>query len=382
MNNRAGHYKSNLSGEMTYSSFVPSPLPPTPPVELSNDIINLLVKANSQLVVLEAVASRIPNVALFISMYVRKEALMSSQIEGTQATLEDILDPLLDANANRDVADVVNYIKATEFAIKRLHSLPLCNRLLRETHAVLMEGVRGQEKNPGEFRRSQNWIGGQGSTLKNARYIPPTPDDMQAAMSGLEKYIHADDETDVLIRAALIHYQFETIHPFLDGNGRVGRLLITLFLMEKKILTTPALYISYFLKKNRIEYYDRMTEVRAKGNYEQWVKFFLQAIIESAEDATAAIDELTSLHNANVTVISKLGRASKNALLVFNYLESNPIIEIGKTSEVLNISFNTVSSAVKRLVDVGILVQTSDSSRNRTFTYEAYLDILRKGTFY
>ena len=382
MNNRAGHYKSNLSGEMTYSSFVPSPLPPTPPVELSNDIINLLVKANSQLVVLEAVASRIPNVALFISMYVRKEALMSSQIEGTQATLEDILDPLLDANANRDVADVVNYIKATEFAIKCLHSLPLCNRLLRETHAVLMEGVRGQEKNPGEFRRSQNWIGGQGSTLKNARYIPPTPDDMQAAMFDLEKYIHADDETDVLIRAALIHYQFETIHPFLDGNGRVGRLLITLFLMEKKILTTPALYISYFLKKNRIEYYDRMTEVRAKGNYEQWVKFFLQAIIESAEDATAAIDELTSLHNANVTVISKLGRASKNALLVFNYLESNPIIEIGKTSEVLNISFNTVSSAVKRLVDVGILVQTSDSSRNRTFAYEAYLDILRKGTFY
>lgn len=382
MNNRAGHYKSNLSGEMTYSSFVPSPLPPTPPVELSNDIINLLVKANSQLVVLEAVVSRIPNVALFISMYVRKEALMSSQIEGTQATLEDILDPLLDANANRDVADVVNYIKATEFAIKRLHSLPLCNRLLRETHAVLMEGVRGQEKNPGEFRRSQNWIGGQGSTLKNARYIPPAPDDMQAAMSDLEKYIHADDETDVLIRAALIHYQFETIHPFLDGNGRVGRLLITLFLMEKKILTTPALYISYFLKKNRIEYYDRMTEVRAKGNYEQWVKFFLQAIIESAEDATAAIDELTSLHNANVTVISKLGRASKNALLVFNYLESNPIIEIGKTSEVLNISFNTVSSAVKRLVDVGILVQTSDSSRNRTFAYEAYLDILRKGTFY
>ncbi len=382
MNNRAGHYKSNLSGEMTYSSFVPSPLPPTPPVELSNDIINLLVKANSQLVVLEAVASRIPNVALFISMYVRKEALMSSQIEGTQATLEDILDPLLDANANRDVADVVNYIKATEFAIKRLRSLSLCNRLLRETHAVLMEGVRGQEKNPGEFRRSQNWIGGQGSTLKNARYIPPAPDDMQAAMSDLEKYIHADDETDVLIRAALIHYQFETIHPFLDGNGRVGRLLITLFLMEKKILTTPALYISYFLKKNRIEYYDRMTEVRAKGNYEQWVKFFLQAIIESAEDATAAIDELTSLHNANVTVISKLGRASKNALLVFNYLESNPIIEIGKTSEVLNISFNTVSSAVKRLVDVGILVQTSDSSRNRTFAYEAYLDILRKGTFY
>ena len=382
MNNRAGYYKQNLSGEMAYKSFVPNPLPPVPPIELSEDIVGLLVKANSQLAVLESIAARIPNVELFISMYVRKEALMSSQIEGTQATLEDILDPMLDTNTNRNIADVVNYIKATEFAITRLQTLPLCNRLIKETHAVLMKGVRGQEKNPGEFRYSQNWIGGQGSTLKNARYIPPSPDDMQNAMSDLEKYINTDDDLDALIQAALIHYQFETIHPFLDGNGRVGRLLITLFLMDKGILTTPALYISYFLKKNRIEYYDRMTEVRAKGNYEQWVKFFLQAIIESAEDATAAIDELTSLHNANVTVISKLGRASKNALLVFNYLESNPIIEIGKTSEVLNISFNTVSSAVKRLVDVGILVQTSDSSRNRTFAYEAYLDILRKGTFY
>ena len=380
MNNRAGHYKSNLSGEMTYKSFVPNPLPPSPPIELTEDIIALLVKANSQLAVLESVATRIPNVELFVSMYVRKEALMSSQIEGTQATLEDVLDPMLDANTNRNVADVVNYIKATEFAINRLQTLPLCNRLIKETHAVLMEGVRGQEKSPGEFRYSQNWIGGQGSTLKNARYIPPSPDDMLDAMSDLEKYINADDDLDALIRAALIHYQFETIHPFLDGNGRVGRLLITLFLMEKKVLSTPALYISYFLKKNRVEYYDRMTEVRTKGNYEQWVKFFLQAIMESAEDATATIDELIALHDANVSVISKLGRAAKNVMLVFNYLESNPIIEIRKTSEALGITFNTTSSAVNRLVDAGILVQTSDNSRNRTFAYEAYLDILRKGT--
>lgn len=380
MNNRAGHYKSNLSGEMAYKSFVPNPLPPAPPIELTEDIIALLVKANSQLAVLESVATRIPNVELFVSMYVRKEALMSSQIEGTQATLEDVLDPMLDANTNRNVADVVNYIKATEFAINRLQTLPLCNRLIKETHAVLMEGVRGQEKSPGEFRYSQNWIGGQGSTLKNARYIPPSPDDMLDAMSDLEKYINADDGLDALIRAALIHYQFETIHPFLDGNGRVGRLLITLFLMEKKVLSTPALYISYFLKKNRVEYYDRMTEVRTKGNYEQWVKFFLQAIMESAEDATATIDELIALHDANVSVISKLGRAAKNAMLVFNYLESNPIIEIRKTAESLGITFNTTSSAVNRLVDAGILVQTSDNSRNRTFAYEAYLDILRKGT--
>lgn len=380
MNNRAGHYKSNLSGEMTYKSFVPNPLPPSPPIELTEDIIALLVKANSQLAVLESVATRIPNVDLFVSMYVRKEALMSSQIEGTQATLEDVLDPMLDANTNRNVADVVNYIKATEFAINRLQALPLCNRLIKETHAVLMEGVRGQEKSPGEFRYSQNWIGGQGSTLKNARYIPPSPDDMLDAMSDLEKYINADDDLDALIRAALIHYQFETIHPFLDGNGRVGRLLITLFLMEKRVLSTPALYISYFLKKNRVEYYDRMTEVRTKGNYEQWVKFFLQAIMESAEDATATIDELIALHDANVSVISKLGRAAKNVMLVFNYLESNPIIEIRKTSEALGITFNTTSSAVNRLVDADILVQTSNNSRNRTFAYEAYLDILRKGT--
>ena len=380
MNNRAGYYKQNLSGEMAYKSFVPNPLPPVPPIELSEDIVGLLVKANSQLAVLESIAARIPNVELFISMYVRKEALMSSQIEGTQATLEDILDPMLDTNTNRNIADVVNYLKATEFALTRLQTLPLCNRLIKETHAVLMKGVRGQEKNPGEFRYSQNWIGGQGSTIKNARYIPPSPDDMQNAMSDLEKYINTDDDLDALIQAALIHYQFETIHPFLDGNGRVGRLLITLFLMDKGILTTPALYISYFLKKNRVEYYDRMTEVRTKGNYEQWIIFFLQAIMESAGDATSTIDELITLHDTNTSVISKLGRASKNTMLVFDYLESNPIIDIGKTAEALSITFNTASSTVRRLVDAGILVQTGGGGRNRTFAYEAYLDILRKGT--
>ena len=380
MDNRAGHLVTNLSGEMAYKSFVPTPLPPKPSIELTEDMINLLIKANSQLAVLESIATRIPNVELFVSMYVRKEALMSSQIEGTQATLEDVLDPMIEANTNRNVADVVNYIKATEFAIKRLNELPLCNRLIKETHAVLMEGVRGQEKSPGEFRRSQNWIGGQGSTLKNARYIPPSPNDMIETMSDLEKYINADDELDALIRAALIHYQFETIHPFLDGNGRVGRLLITLFLMEKKVLSTPALYISYFLKKNRVEYYDRMTEVRVKGNYEQWVTFFLRALLESAEDATATIDELIALHDKNAAVISSMGRAAKNAMLVFEYLESNPIIEIRKTAEALSITFNTASSAIKRLTDAGILVQTTNASRNRTFAYEDYLSILRKGT--
>ncbi len=380
MNHRAGSYRTNLSGEAEYKSFIPNPLPPKPEVEMSNDLVSWLVKANRTISTLESISSRIPDMALFVSMYVRKEALMSSQIEGTQATLEDVFDPMVEKNTNRNVADVVNYIKATEYAIKRLKTLPLCNRLIKEAHAVLMEDVRGQEKSPGEFRRSQNWIGGQGSTLKNARYIPPNPEDMNSAMSDLEKYMNDENDLDFLIRAALIHYQFETIHPFLDGNGRVGRLLITLFLMEKKVLTTPALYISCFLKKNRVEYYDRMTEVRLKGNYEQWIRFFLMAIDESAQDAIAAIDEMAALQVENREKVSAMGRASKNALLVFEFLASNPIIDIGKTAEALAVSYNTVSAAVKRLMAADILVQTENANRNRTFAYRDYLGILRKGT--
>ena len=268
MANRAGEFISNLSGEMAYKSFRPSSLPPTPPITMDDEMIEYLVKANKQIATIESIAKRIPNVNLFVSMYIRKEALMSSQIEGTQCTLDDVLNPLITENTNRDVSDVINYIKATEFALERLHSLPLCARLIKETHEALMTNVKGQEKSPGEFRTSQNWIGGTGSTLHNARYIPPNVEDMKEAISELEKFINSDTDIDPLICAALIHYQFETIHPFLDGNGRVGRLLITLYLMDKKVLTTPALYISYFLKKNRIDYYDRMTEVRRAGNYE------------------------------------------------------------------------------------------------------------------
>ena len=379
-NNRSGALKTNLSGVSAYKSFSPAPLPPNPPIEFDKEIISLLVDANKQLAVLEGLASHIPSVNLFVSMYVRKEALMSSQIEGTQATLEDVLDPLLDENANRNVADVINYIKATEFAIERQKELPLCNRLIKETHAVLMTDVRGQEKSPGEFRVSQNWIGGQGSTIKNARYIPPAPQDMIEAMSELEKYINSDDELDVLIRAALIHYQFETIHPFLDGNGRIGRLLITLFLMNEKVLTTPSLYISYFLKKNRIEYYDRMMEVRNKGNYEQWVKFFLQAILESAQDAIETIKRMITLHDNSLLKINDMGKAAKTATALLAYIESNPIIEIKKTAAALGISFNTVAASVKRLCDSGILIQTSGEHRYRTFAYEPYLALLREGT--
>ena len=382
MMNRAGYFRSNLSGEMAYQSFVPAPLPPDPPIDHGNEGWGLLIQANRQLALLEGLTVRIPDMELFISMYVRKEALLSSQIEGTQATLDDVLDPLLDENANRNVADVINYIRATEFAVKRLRELPLCNRLIKETHAVLMEGVRGQEKNPGEFRYSQNWIGGQGSTLKNARYIPPNPEDMKEAVSDLEKYMNAEDNLDPLVRAALIHYQFETIHPFLDGNGRVGRLLITLFLMEKKIMTAPALYISYFLKRNRIEYYDRMTEVRRKGNYEQWILFFLQAVMESAEDAVHTIDLLTALHDKNTALLmdGTAKRQSDTLKKLFAYLESNPIIDVKKTSEALGLSYNAVARAVSVLMEKGILTQNEKKGKTRIFSYSEYLDILRKDT--
>lgn len=375
---RAGEYITNLSGEAEYKSFRPTPLP----IEINMDaeMISLLTDATKALATLDTLSSYIPNMNLFVSMYVRKEALLSSQIEGTQATLEDVLDPLIEKNVNQNVADVINYIKATEFALERLNSLPLCNRLIKETHEVLMKDVRGQEKNPGEFRYSQNWIGASGSTLKNARYIPPNPEDMKQAMSDLEKYINSDDELDLLIQAALIHYQFETIHPFLDGNGRVGRLLITLFLMEKKRLNTPALYISYYLKNNRIEYYDRMSEVRNKNNYEQWIKFFLRAIKEASEDAVETINKLSKLHDKNIEIIDKMGRASKSAKEIFYYLERNPIIDIKKTSEELSLAFSTVSASVKRLEECGILVQTNNANRNRVFAYEDYLEILRKDT--
>ena len=381
MNNRAGCLVTNLSGEMAYQSFRPNPLPPEPPIEMSNELIAKLIDANRRLATLDGLSSRIPNMDLFVSMYVRKEALLSSQIEGTQCTLDDILNPFAEENTNLNVSDVVNYIRAEEYAINRLQTLPLCNRLIKETHAVLMEGVRGQEKNPGEFRYSQNWIGGQGSTLRNARYIPPNPEDMVDAMSDLEKYMNGEDSLDPLLQAALIHYQFETTHPFLDGNGRVGRLLITLFLMEKKILSAPSLYISYFLKMNRVEYYDRMTQVRKTGDYEQWVLFFLQALSDSAEDAIQTIDRLTEIHNRNVQKFNSMTkRQQTNAINFLIYLEKNPIIDIQKTATALNLSYNTVAKNVASFVDNGILQQTEKSGRAKIYSYVDYLAVLRKDT--
>jgi len=378
--NRAGDYRTNLTGELQYKSFLPSSLPPNPPVEFDEETVNLLSKANRSIGILEGMSRQILNIELFVSIYVRKEALLSSQIEGTQATLDDILDPNIEENTNQNVADVINYIKASQYASARLSELPICNRMLKETHEILMQDVRGGEKNSGEFRRSQNWIGPAGSTLKDARYIPPNPEDMLEALSDLEKFINSEDELEPLIKIALIHYQFETIHPFLDGNGRIGRLLIALYLIEKKLLSQETLYISYFLKRNRIEYYDRLTEVRVKGNFEQWIKFFLLAIYESAQDAINTIERIIKLHDKNIEVVKNTGKAAKTIMKVLNYLEGSPIIDIKKTSMALELSFNTVSNAVNRLVELGILRQTENVRRSRVFAYEEYLGIMRKDT--
>jgi len=378
--NRAGTYVDNLTGEATYQSFKPNPLPPMPGIEMDEEVVKLLVDANKQLAKLDTASQLISNADLFISMYVRKEALISSQIEGTQCTLDDVLDPEVEANANLDVSDVINYVKATQYALRRLERIPLCCRLIREIHEVLMENVRGQDKTPGEFRHSQNWIGPANCSLKDARYIPPNVEDMQNAMSDLEKYINENTDYDPLIRVALIHYQFETIHPFLDGNGRIGRLLILLYLMEQGLLAKPVIYISYFLKKNQIEYYDRISEVRRSGNFEQWIRFFLEAVSKAASDSLEAISQLSDLHDKNVEKLPKTSRSKDNLRAVFDYIEQYPIIDIKRTAKELEISYNTVATAVKKLVELGILQETTNTARNRVFAYEEYLEILRKDT--
>ena len=380
---RAGDMINNLSGEATYKSFKPSPLPPNPGLVINGDIVQKLVEANKDLVRLDAVAKYIPNTKLFTVVYMRKEALISSQIEGTQCTLDDVFDPSIDKNANLDVGDVINYVRACTYAIERLKALPLCNCLLREIHEKLLAGVRGQEKNPGEFRKTQNWIGPANCTLNEARYIPPNVDDMNAALKDLERYINEGDDYDdydPLIRIALIHYQFETIHPFLDGNGRIGRLMILLYLMQQGYLSKPIIYISYFLKKNQIEYYDRMSEVRRSGNYEQWVGFFLEAVSAAAKDSLATIEKLSTLHNNNVAKLPKTTRKNDNVRKLFDYIEEHPIIDIKTTATELDLSFNTVSAAIGKLVASGILKETTNASRNRVFAYEEYLSILRKDT--
>ena len=367
---RAGKYVNVLSGEMGYKAFEPAPLPPVPQIDIDEEMTILLSKAHRLIGRLDGISEQIPNIDLFVAMYVRKEALLSSQIEGTQATLDDILDPDIDENTNLDVADVINYIKAMQYSISKLEELPLCNRLLKETHIVLMEGVRGQEKNPGEFRRSQNWIGPQGGSLKNAVYVPPTKETMENAMSDLEKFINSEDVLDPLIKVGFIHYQFETIHPFLDGNGRIGRMLITLWMIVQQLLKYPVLYISYYFKRNRMEYYDRLTDVRIKGHFEEWIRFFLNAVIDSTSDACMTINELTLLHKANYAKIEALNGRKDTLFKLLHYIEKNPIIDIAKTAKALGLQYNTIAKAVEKLNNIGLMKETTSFKRNRRYSYK------------
>lgn len=377
---RAGSFVQNLSGDAAYWSFRPAPLPPEPELKFDDGMRQLLLETSRQLTNLARFSLLIPSTDLFIPMYIRKEALLSSQIEGTPCTLEDILDPELNTAVNLEAGEVINYVKATQFALEQMRTLPLCNQLLRETHAVLMTGVRGKEKNSGEFRRCQNWIGAAGCSLKDARYIPPNVEDMTTALTELEQYINEDSPYPPLIDAALIHYQFETIHPFLDGNGHIGRLLILLYFIEKSLLTKPVIYVSYFLKKNQREYYDRISEVRRTGNYEQWVRFFLEAVNAAAVDATETIWNLSELHNINAEKLPVSKRKQDNIRRLFTYIEEHPIIDIKHTAADLALSYNTVAHAVKKLQELGILHETTNAARNRVFAYEDYLDILRQDT--
>lgn len=314
-------------------------------------------------------------------MYVRKEALLSSQIEGTQATLDDIFDPFLDQNANLDVEEVIQYLKAMSEANGLMEKLPISIRFLKEIHRVLLSSTRGNEKDPGELRRTQNWIGAPGSSLRTARFVPPNVSDMMHSLSNLESFIHQNDSMDPLVKIALVHYQFETIHPFLDGNGRIGRLLISVLLKQYGLLHEDTLYLSYYLKKNRVEYYDRLMDVRIKGHYESWIRFFVDGIIESANHARITIDALMALRLQHLSRLQALsGKPKQTAMQLFEYIESHPIIEIKKTSIAIGRSFNTVSAMVTTFIEFGFLKQIEGNKRYRIFAYEPYLTILRDGT--
>jgi len=378
---RSGEFVKNLSGNLTYQSFKPSHLPPKPKIIISGVLDKKIKDAYHLLGKLNGIAKFIPNNDLFISMYVRKEALLSSQIEGTQATLDDLFDPRIDKNINADVEEVIQYLKALNHANALIKRLPLSIRFIKEIHRVLLDSTRGKEKEPGKLRKTQNWIGPQGSSLEDATFIPPNLGDMKDSLSNLEFFIHDEDALDDLVKIALIHYQFETIHPFLDGNGRVGRLLISLLLKHYNLLDEDVLYLSYYLKRNRIEYYDRLMDVRLKGHYEAWIGFFMDGIIESSKHAIKTIDALLNLREKHVKQLHQLqGKKKQTALLLFNYLASHPIIDIKQASIGIKKAFNTVSDAVDTFLELGILKQVDGHMRYRIFAYESYLTILRDGT--
>jgi Fic family protein len=383
----ASQYTSTRAGRIQkqvtdYNAFIPSPLPPLPALIMDAECLSLLSQADRSLGRLNGLASIISDPDLFVYLYVRKEALLSSQIEGTQCSLEDVLVETENqaTQTGKDIEEVSNYVAAMNEGLSRLQEIPISTRLIREMHGVLMRGVRGHTKTPGEFRTSQNWIGPPNATLSSAQYVPPPPDDAKQAMSDLEKYIHQDDSLPPLIKAALVHAQFETIHPFLDGNGRLGRLLITFVLCNWRVMEKPLLYLSYFFKANRTEYYARLMAIRSKGDWENWVKFFLRGVHETAQMACQAALDIHALHQRDSEAI-RSNRANASVIQVFHAFCRFPGATINDLLRTIpNSNIMTLNRSVKTLIAQGVLKQIGANQRNRRFIYPAYMEILTRDT--
>ncbi len=372
---------TTVAGEQV-DAFLPAPLPPVPPIDMER-LHSLHDAANRAIGQLNGVASILPDTPLFLYMYVRKEALLSSQIEGTQSSLSDLLlfeDDEVPGVPVDDVQEVSNYVAAMNHGLKRLKDgFPLSLRLIREIHEILLSGSRGSTKQPGEFRRSQNWIGG--TRPGNAAFVPPPPEHVLDCMSDLEKFIHADTpEIPMLIKAGLVHVQFETIHPFLDGNGRLGRLLITLLLCDEGILTDPILYLSLFFKTHRRLYYDMLEDVREEGGWEKWLAFFLEGIAETSIQASNTAREIIDLFETDKTTIENLGRPATSALHVHQLIQRKPIISVPAASTQLGISKPTIRKSIHHLIDLGVLREVTGKQRGQMFVYDKYLSILNEGT--
>jgi Fic family protein len=380
--NRIGRRVRKRAPGEDYFAYVPPPLPPEPPVDLGS-LYPLLGRADQAVGRLDGITTILPDSALFIYMYVRKEALLSSQIEGTQSSLSDLL--LHETGESPgvpldDVQEVSSYVAALNHGLRRLrrNELPLSLRLVREIHARLLARGRGSEKTPGEFRTSQNWIGG--TRPGNALYVPPPPEEVIACLGDLEKFMHAHSNIPVLVRAALIHVQFESIHPFLDGNGRIGRLLITFLLCAEGILREPTLYLSLYFKHNRDRYYELLQQVRFNGDWEAWVRFFLEGVETTANQAVDAARRIQKLFERDREKIEGLGRAAGTALRLHNHLQRFPLTSLGNAAAKTKLSFPTVTAALSRLEDLGIVKETTGRERNRIFEYRSYVHILAEGT--
>jgi Fic family protein len=373
--NRAGRYVVRQT--TGYRAFIPAPLPPEPALDLGGELHRLLSAADRALGRLDGSVLTLPNSDLFVFMYVRKEAVLSSQIEGTQSSLQDLLAAeaqLFDQDLPRDVDEVINYVRAMNHGLLRLRELPLSVRLMREIHAELLRGVRGGRLQPGELRTSQNWLGPAGSTLNTATFIPPPQDVVPEALGELEKFLHREDDLPPLIRIALAHVQFETIHPFLDGNGRIGRLLITFLLTERGILHKPVLYLSHYFRRHRQAYYDHLQAVRDHGAWEEWLAFFLRGVAEVAVEAAETarlILRLREEHRAAIT--ERLGRVAGNGHKVLESLFDRPILAVKDVHELTGTTYSAANVLVSRLVDLGVLEEMTGYARNRRFRYAKYI---------